>query len=107
MFSEVVQLVGKSSTVMSLGNSCWPSNQGQISDACTFECLTLSWEHRGGGQWELYLHNSSEWVTVIHGGKDKALSLKRDKKYKLPRGGSLIQGLAPECVMSLCSKLDG
>jgi hypothetical protein len=42
---------------------------------------------------------------VNHWGSDKARSLKPDVKYKLPRGGILVQGLVPEYVLALHSEL--
>ena len=65
-------------------------------NASKFDGFVPSWEHKGNGLWELYLRYSEEWVRVEPLGDRKARFIEPAAKYKLPRGGIVVQGLVPE-----------
>jgi hypothetical protein len=73
--------------------------QTDLTNPSKFEGFVPAWEHKGNGLWELYLHateESAQWIHVEPMSEQKARIIRPATRYKLPRGGIVIQGLVPE-----------
>lgn len=57
------------------------------------------WEHRGGGQWELFLIEMDSWLHVSIDNRNKPIAQKPSGKRKLSKGSMVVPGNCPLYVV--------